>query len=740
MNRAEKRRNEKRSRTRAKKENRRTPSDADARSSGRVSVREAAKLSPSRKVSRYNQGNAWFQSRRFDEAAECYRDALKTTPDAYTVHYNLGTTLVNLGRWDEAAASFREAVRFNPNFFEAHNSLGAVLMRSGRRDEAITSYRNALKCNPDSAEAHNNLAVALMKRGQLDEAETSFRRALKSKPNFAEAHGNLGRLHRAQGRYDLAMAAFREALRARPTSVKALVDLGNIHENLGQLDEAQAYADQALAMDDTGAEAHFLMGIVHQQRSQLSEAVARFRHALKLSPHLEAAAENIRLARYYVRDPRDVESRCRERLAADPEQAAIAISLALALWRQGKLDAAGEVLSNHADAGGDWRATVHLGALRLAQGRLDEAEALVYRALEAGPEHVHALAAKASILAARSRANASAASPAPSKVKAKRVALHMGQSFHYGILRPVLDACSGEHEVLLTPHAEALVDFRPDVVVTADSHISYLRAWLPDALFVWVRHGLISKNTSYLASRIADFACMPSEAVCDGYAAHGGTPRRDFWATGYVQMDSLFRAERSPPRVAQKNGKRVVLYAPTWNATLSSAPMLGSRVVELIRGRRRDVTLVIKPHPVIADRNPEWIETWRALAAREENVELVEDPSANIMPYLEAADLLISDASSVIFEFLALDRPIILISNPARHGTAHFDATGIEWRWRDVGEELDDVNDLPCAVERALDDPGANAKRRADYRLRLFGEYTDGRAAERIAEKIGALP
>jgi CDP-glycerol glycerophosphotransferase (TagB/SpsB family) len=142
---------------------------------------------------------------------------------------------------------------------------------------------------------------------------------------------------------------------------------------------------------------------------------------------------------------------------------------------------------------------------------------------------------------------------------------------------------------------------------------------------------------------------------------------------------------------------------------------------------------------VTADHHPEWLATWRALADADPDVHLIDDRAADVMPYLKAADVLVSDASSVIFEYLALDRPIVLITNPERHGVAHFDPNGIEWRWRDVGTEVHDVAELPAAVSAALANPAFRADRRAHYRQQLFGDYADGRAAERIAQKIAEL-
>ena len=291
----------------------------------------------------------------------------------------------------------------------------------------------------------------------------------------------------------------------------------------------------------------------------------------------------------------------------------------------------------------------------------------------------------------------------------------------------------------MVSEVQQLVEFAPDVVVLADTHVALLRARLPDAVFVGVRHGLISKNTTRFSARTVDFYCVTSAASRDWYIAHKATPRRDFWMVGYLQMDPLLRDDGQPLPLDLPTDHKMVLYAPTWNAQLSSATMLGARVVDLIRGERDNVSVVIKPHPVSFHQTPQWLETWRKVADSNANVHLVDDAGADVIPWLRAADVLVSDVSSVVFQYLALDRPVVLISNPDRFASPHFDQRGIEWLWRDLGEELHDVKNLAAAVGRALDDPGAGAARRAHYRHELFGELIDGQTAERLADKITEL-
>lgn len=441
------------------------------------------------------------------------------------------------------------------------------------------------------------------------------------------------------------------------------------------------------------------------------------------------------LARKYQDGSKDAAARCRQALAENPYDAKTHLNMGITLWEQSKVEDAMAALCESLRIEPD-SASAHyyLGLMHKTQGKRGEALACIRKSLELDSGDIYALAAEASILAQNAHSK-----QRYRRKNVKRVALHMNQRYHYRILRPVFDALRDRHVSLLTPHLKELVDFDPDVIIVAESHASLLRAWLPRALFVWVRHGLISKNTTCFAARVSDFACMTSEASCDWYIQHGGRPRRGFWITGYVQMDPLFRNDPLPITYTSPADQKTVLYAPTWSQGLSSAPMFGERLVELIRGGRRDLSIIIKPHPVTGEHHPEWMATWRALAEADADVHLVEDPATDVMPYLKAADLLISDASSVLFQYLAVDRPIILITNPERHTSFQFDPMGIEWRWRDVGEELHDVEDLPAAVERAIDDPRLGAERRAYYTRQLFGDLTDGHAADRIVEKISEL-
>ena len=322
-----------------------------------------------------------------------------------------------------------------------------------------------------------------------------------------------------------------------------------------------------------------------------------------------------------------------------------------------------------------------------------------------------------------------------------RVGLLKYREFHDPILRPAFEALRKDHDCLLTSSEADLISHRPDVVIMAEAVAGRLRQHMPRALFIHTRHGLASKGHAYKGANESDYLCVTSPAMKDWYLKNNAHPRRDFWIIGYLQMDPIFRGiELSlPPEMRVERGRKAVLFAPTCNVQMSAAPMLGERFVERIRGNRRDVSIMIKPHPLIAKQNPQWVEWWRAAAAVDPHVHLLQDLNADIMPFLQRADLLITDASSVMLEYLAMDRPMVLLSNPARTSCKEYDPQGYEWAWRDMGHDVDDPDELAAAVDRGLEHPAERAVQRARYREQLFGQYTDGRAFERLTAHVNEL-
>jgi len=113
----------------------------------------------------------------------------------------------------------------------------------------------------------------------------------------------------------------------------------------------------------------------------------------------------------------------------------------------------------------------------------------------------------------------------------------------------------------------------------------------------------------------------------------------------------------------------------------------------------------------------EYIEYYKNLSDRYPTVFFKED--RNIVEQFIVADVLISDTSSVIYEFLLLDKPVITLNNISEN-----------IRWND----LNNPADLPKAVTKNLkEDPFKEQRAKV---IAEYHPYHDGKSTERMVNAI----
>lgn len=213
-----------------------------------------------------------------------------------------------------------------------------------------------------------------------------------------------------------------------------------------------------------------------------------------------------------------------------------------------------------------------------------------------------------------------------------------------------------------------------------------------------------------------------------------GLPKLDFYFQNrYADRESRLLALGLDP------DKKTVLFAPTYKPTCMV------QVKDDIFRQTRDFNLIIKLHPY------SWMgkyaphrqhRIYERRMAHYEHAALLPFDEYNIVSYYALADTLISEASSTVFDFLALKKFGII-----------FDLPGDRLKHSD-GEPLLEVDNrtflegafphinagsqIQEAVKQAVN-PTPEMKQKADaYRSHLFYKL-DGKASERFIEKMERL-
>jgi CDP-glycerol glycerophosphotransferase (TagB/SpsB family) len=174
-----------------------------------------------------------------------------------------------------------------------------------------------------------------------------------------------------------------------------------------------------------------------------------------------------------------------------------------------------------------------------------------------------------------------------------------------------------------------------------------------------------------------------------------------------------------------------VLYAPTWSP-YSSLNRMGRQIVEALA--RTDVNVVVKLHDRSYDQEArasggiDWRKELEPLSARH-GVRIA--AGADASPYLFVSDALVTDHSSIGFEYMLLDRPIVVADCPELVDKARINPQKVELlrRGADVAADPESV---AAAVASGLANPGVHSAARRAISGELF--YKAGGATARAVQ------
>jgi CDP-Glycerol:Poly(glycerophosphate) glycerophosphotransferase len=161
---------------------------------------------------------------------------------------------------------------------------------------------------------------------------------------------------------------------------------------------------------------------------------------------------------------------------------------------------------------------------------------------------------------------------------------------------------------------------------------------------------------------------LEAGVVTAAQAALVGYPKLDALASGAVDGGAVRDALGLIP------DRPTVLYAPTYSPA-SSLHIAGEAIIRGLAAA--GFNLIVKLHDRSLDLDPRYTAgiDWRARMRALEvpgRVAYVEAPDAS--PYLAAADIMVTDHSSVGFEYLLLDRPLLVFDAPGLIEAARINA------------------------------------------------------------------
>lgn len=185
--------------------------------------------------------------------------------------------------------------------------------------------------------------------------------------------------------------------------------------------------------------------------------------------------------------------------------------------------------------------------------------------------------------------------------------------------------------------------------------------------------------------------------------------------TGWSKLDKLYKVENETLEMKKKylqKYKNIILYAPTFSPSLTSAPSFLKEIKKLKENKK--LLILIKFHDKM---NKNIISEYEKI----QSDNLIISQNSDITTLLQVSDIMISDTSSVVYEFLLLDKPVVTLNSTSIH--------------KDHWINIENQEGLVSKVNSIIQGQDEFSSKREEI-ISMYHPYNDGKSAFRMLEAV----
>jgi len=254
-------------------------------------------------------------------------------------------------------------------------------------------------------------------------------------------------------------------------------------------------------------------------------------------------------------------------------------------------------------------------------------------------------------------------------------------------------------------------DFVADMVLVPGNFVDFRIPGIKVQLF----HGLgVEKPSHYKIRHFFDVYCTSGPIVTKNFQRR--QKRYKYFSvveTGWPKVDHIlnYNTVNLKDRFNIPQNKKIILFAPTHSSKMQSAQALLPTISQI---KKEEELWLLKFHELM-DKD------LVAKAKQTAGFRVIED--YDITPYLHLADLLISDTSSVIYEFMLLDKPIVTYRTLCRE---------------DKGINISQPSELRPAIKRSFAKPEEFKNNRKKH-LQHVNPRQDGKISKNLIKILETI-
>ena len=248
------------------------------------------------------------------------------------------------------------------------------------------------------------------------------------------------------------------------------------------------------------------------------------------------------------------------------------------------------------------------------------------------------------------------------------------------------------------------------------------------------------KKLEYRANRTITHLIVNAEGIRELYAGAFGVELDKVYAAGLPRTDILFDSKKQHndkkvfyQKYPELKDKKIVLYAPTFRDEEVAKPKMELDLDAFINQLPDDLVCIIKLHPFVARQYAWTKEQQERYKGRVYNLSSYPDTNTLLL----VADALITDYSSIIYEYCLREKPMVFYA---------YDLEAFESKGRGFYEPYEafvpgmvakTTDELIEAIKLNIYEEKYDLERIEWFRDRHY-QYFDGKSTERVIELISS--
>ena len=220
----------------------------------------------------------------YEKAEKLYKEILVDCEDA-EVNFWLGNLYFQTNKFEDAANYLSEAIKLNKELNEeVYSLLFDSYKKLNKKVEVEEIYKSALSVFPSSTNLINNMALYYNEQGNKEKAIEILEQALEVNQEFPFALKNLGYFHNDLGNNYDSIYYLEKALNHYKDDIHILIKLADSYGKEEKFELAESTLKKALKIKNNDASIYNTIGLICQKQYKYNDAENYFKEAQNLEP------------------------------------------------------------------------------------------------------------------------------------------------------------------------------------------------------------------------------------------------------------------------------------------------------------------------------------------------------------------------------------------------------------------------------------------------------------------------